>query len=55
VEIKDKEVYVDGRLVPLPEHGKHEDAANKIPYNPGVQWGRRDNMPLSKYRRGSCS
>jgi signal peptidase I len=52
IEIKNKEVYVDGKLIPLPEHGKHEDAANKIPYNPGVQWGKRDNMPPTKVPPG---
>ena len=45
VEIRNKEVYVDGRLVPLPEHGKYEIAdASGHPF--GRSMGTRDNMPL---------
>jgi signal peptidase I len=45
IEIRNKELFVDGELTPLPELGKHSD--NRIiPYN-GGKWGisRRDNMP----------
>ena len=47
VEIRNKELYVDGRHIPLPPNGKHEDTL-MIPYMPGVNYGQRDNMPPTK-------
>jgi signal peptidase I len=46
VEIRNKNVYVDGELVPLPREGKHSDNRTFPPQNP-AQWGIniRDNMP----------
>jgi signal peptidase I len=45
IEIRDKQVYVDGQLVPLPPHGKHVDP-RIIPYfNDMSHGGMRDNMP----------
>ena len=45
VEIRNKQVFVDGQLVPLPEHGKYEDGGRDPfarPQNPHL--GTRDNM-----------
>jgi signal peptidase I len=45
VEIRNKEVFVDGQKVPLPEHGKYE--TGNPPTHPfGRSAGTRDNMPL---------
>jgi signal peptidase I len=44
VEIRNKEVYVDGEKVPLPEHGKYEAVAGPAsPFGHGRDT--RDNMP----------
>lgn len=53
VEIHDKKVYVDGKLVPLPPQGKHEDGRIISLHSPG-RWGRgiRDNMPPKKVPKG---
>jgi signal peptidase I len=51
VEIRNKQLYVDGKLVPMPPEGKHDDPS-MIPYMEGVQGGRRDNMPLIKVPPG---
>jgi signal peptidase I len=47
IEIRDKNVYVDGKLEPLPHEGKHDDKRT-FPYSEAdsLQWGRRDNMPI---------
>ncbi len=46
VEIRDKKVYVDGELFPLPSDGKY-DPKHMIPFTPKMrrQGGWRDNMP----------
>jgi len=44
VEIRDKQVFVDGVAVPLPLHGKY-DAGSAMPHPFGRQLGTRDNMP----------
>lgn len=44
VEIKNKQVYVDGELVPMPPDGKHTDD-RIIPYRENVYGGDRDNLP----------
>jgi len=45
VEIRNKQVFVDGVLQPLPEHGKYEDGFNPTGMNGrGPDGGRRDNM-----------
>ncbi len=53
VEIHNKKVYVDGKFVPLPPHGKHEDSRIISLHNPG-RWGPgiRDNMPPKKVPKG---
>lgn len=51
IEVKNKQVYVDGKLVPLPVDGKHEDAST-YPFTPSVFGGRRDNMPPTKVPPG---
>ena len=53
VEIKNKELYVDGEHVPLTPTGKHEDA-RVIPYHNTGSWGPgiRDNMPPIKVPEG---
>jgi signal peptidase I len=57
VKVINKEVYVDGKLVPLPALGQHLDAMNTYPYSTASRWlpgpngsylekdGQRDNMP----------
>jgi signal peptidase I len=50
VEIRNKEVYVDGEHIPLPPHGKHTDP-NIIPYS-NRYGGMRDNMPPTKVPKG---
>lgn len=51
VEIRDKEVFVDGQKVPLPAHGKYEAG------QPGSTFGHgrdtRDNMPLLRVPKDS--
>lgn len=44
VEIRNKEVFVDGKRVPLPEHGKYE-TVDPLAHPFGRQLGTRDNMP----------
>jgi signal peptidase I len=44
VEIRNKEVFVDGQKIPLPEHGKYE-AGDPMAHPFGRQMGSRDNMP----------
>jgi signal peptidase I len=46
IEIRDKDVFVDGKFMPLPSEGKHVDP-NTIPYINGdkMSGGERDNMP----------
>ena len=45
VEIRDKQVYVDGQFVPLPEHGKYQTNTD-LPFVPHrSELGNRDNMP----------
>lgn len=44
VEIRNKQVYVDGVPVPLPDHGKYQTSIFQHPS--GTQMGTRDNMPL---------
>ncbi|MCD6161145.1 MAG: signal peptidase I [candidate division Zixibacteria bacterium] len=53
VEIRDKEVYVDGKHVPLPIEGKHADKRIIPPQNP-PEMGMtiRDNMPAIKVPMG---
>ena len=53
VEIRDKQVYVDGRPVPLPPEGKHIDS-RIIPPAKSPRWGLaiRDNMPPLKVPQG---
>jgi signal peptidase I len=52
VEIRDKEVYVDGVKVPLPERGKYE-TSQQVPHPLGRQPGARDNMPAVRVPRDS--
>jgi signal peptidase I len=49
VEIRDKQVYVDGKPLPLPPEGKY-DIKKVIPSQPRPHWGMeiRDNMPPVK-------
>ena len=51
VEIRDKEVYVDGKHVPLPLHGKHIDQ-RMLPYQNNPNGGLRDNMPAVRVPPG---
>lgn len=51
VEIRNKELYVDGQPVPMPEYGKHEDPSI-IPYSLDMMGGKRDNMPPYKVPPG---
>jgi signal peptidase I len=45
VEIRNKKVYVDGELFPLPAHGKYQTPLDQ-PFTPhGSEIGSRDNMP----------
>lgn len=44
VEIRDKQVYIDGKLLQLPAEGKYTDD-NTIPYNSAIYGGMRDNIP----------
>ncbi len=47
VEIRNKQVYVDGQPIELPEHGKYEATHAEPFHRPrGQQLGTRDNMPL---------
>ncbi|MCD6161147.1 MAG: signal peptidase I [candidate division Zixibacteria bacterium] len=53
IEIKDKVLYVDGEIVPMPLTGKHTD--NRIiPYQGNMisRGGIRDNMPLITVPKG---
>jgi len=54
VEIKNKKLYVDGELVPLPPMGKYEDGNQIVPYHRSTRWGIgiRDNMPPRKVPEG---
>jgi signal peptidase I len=57
VKVVNKEVYVDGKLVPLPPLGQHADVMTTYPYSPATRLapgnpssymeniGQRDNMP----------
>lgn len=45
VEIRNKQVYVDGVLVPLPDHGKYQTPAGPPGAPHGSELGSRDNMP----------
>jgi signal peptidase I len=53
VEIRDKQVYVDGKPVAMPSDGKHIDD-RIIPLQPQPHWGIeiRDNMPPIKVPQG---
>lgn len=53
VEIRDKQVYVDGSPVAVPEEGKYIDN-RVIPLQDSPRWGMpiRDNMPLIKVPPG---
>jgi signal peptidase I len=51
IEIRDKQVFVDGKASPLPPLIKHEDE-NIIPYTSDKLWGKRDNLPLMKIPDG---
>jgi len=52
VEIKDKMLYVDNELIPLPQNGKHTDD-NIMPFQ-GADFGIgvRDNMPIREVPDG---
>ena len=54
VEIRNKKLYVDGELVPLPPMGKYEDGNQIIQYHRSTRWGIgiRDNMPPRKVPKG---
>lgn len=52
VEIINKHLFVDGKEVPLPKHGKFEQPNVIIPYRNNNQGGRRDNLPPTKVPRG---
>jgi signal peptidase I len=47
VEIQNKRVYVDGKLLQLPDEGKYTDD-RMIPYNTEIYGGLRDNIPPFK-------
>jgi signal peptidase I len=53
VEIRNKQVYVDGQLIPMPLEGKHEDG-QIFPYSESdsLRGGRRDNMKARKVPPG---
>ena len=53
VEIKNKQLYVDGKPIPLPADGKF-DNDQIIPYHNRGRWGIgfRDNMPPTKVPKG---
>ncbi len=53
VEIKNKNLYVDGQFIPLLKHSMHEDS-QMIPHHKKSRWGIgiRDNMPLRKVPEG---
>jgi signal peptidase I len=53
VEIRNKQVYVDGQLIPMPPNGKHEDRQT-YPYyeSDSLRGGRRDNMKARKVPPG---
>ena len=44
VEVRNKDLYIDGKLVPLPPDGKHIDD-RVIPCQQNMYGGLRDNMP----------
>jgi signal peptidase I len=49
VEIRNKQLYVDGEPIPLPAHGKFDSGGRDPFVHPfGSQLGTRDNMPLLK-------
>jgi signal peptidase I len=58
IKVVDKQVYVDGKLVPLPPNGQYIDQTNDYPHSEDTRWvpvqggngytemiGNRDNMP----------
>ncbi len=53
IEIRDKQLYVDGEPVPLPAEGKFEDE-RVFSYPETARWGPgiRDNMPPLKVPKG---
>lgn len=51
IEIRNKNVYVDGKLVPLPPSGKYTDR-RIIPYQKNAYGGERDNLPLTVVPEG---
>ncbi len=51
VEIRDKQLYVDGQPVEMPAEGKHEDKTT-IPFSLDIMGGKRDNMPPYKVPPG---
>ncbi len=53
VEIRNKQLFVDGELVPLPDEGKHV-VEGIIPFRQPAQWGLgiRDNMPPIRVPEG---
>ncbi len=65
IKIVNKQVYVDGKLVPLPQHGQYADLNHYQPYTGDGGWmntreggkfymyaGRRDNMPETVVPKG---
>jgi len=54
VEIRNKKLYVDGELIPLPPMGKYEKENQIIPNHRSTSWGIgiRDNMPPRKVPKG---
>jgi signal peptidase I len=51
IEIKEKRVFIDGKLKELPEDAKFTDG-RMIPFHSGQPWGQRDNMPLTTVPEG---
>jgi signal peptidase I len=53
VEIRNKDVYVDGKFIPLPPEAKHEDSTI-FPYDRSKigSGGQRDNLPIRKIPKG---
>jgi signal peptidase I len=53
IEIRNKDVYVDGIIIPLPPEAKHEDSTI-FPYDSIkiASGGQRDNMPIRTVPKG---
>ncbi len=54
VKIVNKQVFVDGKPVPLPTHGQFMDSTHVYPHFNDGQWGMgiRDNMPETEVPKG---